>query len=115
MHVVPTARMRHTIGGRTVDLGIIRLVVHNPVRCYYQIRNGMLLLRRKHVPTQLAFVELSKIMINRALLLIVVRHRRTYLMNYLLAVVHGLTCVVGKLPSHWRARHAQNDHYSNPT
>lgn len=99
IHIVPAARMRHSIGGHTVRCGIIQLAVHSPARCYYQIRNGLLLLRRKHISSWLIFVEWSKLLLNRAFLLAVVRPRGAYFMKYILAIAHGLAGVIGKLPA----------------
>jgi rhamnosyltransferase len=43
--VVPAAKMKHSIGDSSVNLGVLRGHIHSPVRSYYKIRNVFLLFR----------------------------------------------------------------------
>ncbi len=95
IYVVPTAVMRHSIGSRHFRFGPLTILVHNPTRCYYQIRNSFLLLRKRHVPLIFSLKQIVSIIINRIILLFEVEDRPNYVRAYLSAVRDGLKGVTG--------------------
>ncbi len=98
IRVVPSASMRHRIGSRSIDLGVTTVMVHSPVRCYYQIRNCFHLLRKRHVPRLFALRETLSTCLNRALLLLLVSDRRRYGRAYWYALRDGIKGVTGSAP-----------------
>lgn len=98
INVVPEAVMRHSVGSATHDAGVARVLVHSPTRCYYQIRNSLLLFRRPYIPFLFALRETVGIVISRALLLFFVANRSAYLGAYLAAIKDGLAGVTGRRP-----------------
>jgi rhamnosyltransferase len=96
LRVVPTAVLRHTVGTASINLGVMRLFVHSPSRCYYQIRNCLLLFRRKHVPSLFALHEIVSVWSSRLLLLLFVGNRGEYLRAYVSAVADGCRGIGGK-------------------
>jgi rhamnosyltransferase len=96
IQVVPTAVMRHSVGETSINFGFMRSFVHNPARCYYQIRNCFLLFKKEHVPILLAFKELIFAFIHHTVLIVFVKNRVNYIKYYSLAVLHGILGVVGK-------------------
>lgn len=96
--VVPSATMHHSIGNRSIDLGVATVLVHSPVRCYYQIRNCFRLFSRDSVPLPLAVREAVGLAIHKLLLLLFVRGRVTYLKFFAEAIYDGLRGVTGKKP-----------------
>ena len=96
IHVVPTAVMRHTIGKPLAVLPIATISLHDPTRCYYQIRNSLLLFRRSHVPFFFALRETLSILWNRLALLSLVENKSTYLRAFIEGGFDGLRGVVGK-------------------
>jgi rhamnosyltransferase len=99
IYVVPTALMRHSIGIRYFKVGTLRILVHSADRCYYQIRNGFLLLRKRHVPVIFCLHQIASILISRLLLLLRVENRSDYLKAYFFGVRDGLKGVTGAKPS----------------
>jgi rhamnosyltransferase len=98
IHVVPTVAMRHSIGSRHVKLGPLTVIVHTSTRCYYQIRNCFLLLRKPHIPFAFALAQLGSVVFSRTILLLFVKRRFSYLKSYLFAVRDGLKGVTGARP-----------------
>jgi rhamnosyltransferase len=94
--VVPGAVMAHTLGSRSVRVGPLTVLVHSPLRCYYQIRNCFLLFRRTHVPWLFALREAFSVIFGRILLLLFVPNRWAYLRAYLAAFRDGLRGAAGK-------------------
>jgi rhamnosyltransferase len=95
IYVVPTAVMRHSIGIRHFRLGGFTISLHSAARCYYQIRNSFQLFRKPHIPFIFALRQLVATLFNRAVLLLFIRDRRSYLKSYLFAVRDGLKGVTG--------------------
>jgi rhamnosyltransferase len=98
IRVVPSAIMRHRIGSRPINLGITTILVHNPVRCYYQLRNCLLLFRKKHIPFLFSAKQLISVLVSRTLLLFFVTDRWTYAKAYLSALHDGVRGVEGPKP-----------------
>ncbi len=93
--VVPSAIMHHRIGRRSINLGITTILVHNQVRCYYQLRNCFLLFRRKHIPFLFSSKQLISVFVSRTLLLLFVNDRWSYVRAYLSALLDGVRGVEG--------------------
>jgi rhamnosyltransferase len=98
IYVVPGATMRHSIGSRSFRFGPWTILVHSPARCYYQIRNSFLLLRKRHVPLIFSFKQIASIILSRIVLLAQVEDRPAYIKAYLSAVRDGLKGVSGVRP-----------------
>jgi rhamnosyltransferase len=98
IHIVPGAVMRHSIGTRNHRLGPLTILVHGPTRCYYQIRNSFLLLRKRHIPLIFSLKQIVFVILNRMALLIWAEDRPAYLRAYLSGVWDGLNGVTGARP-----------------
>jgi len=96
--VVPNAIMRHSIGNKSLNLGITTISVHSPIRCYYQIRNCFILFRRRHIPIIFATKQLVSVLVSRVLLLIFVKNRYTYVRAYASGLIDGLLGIAGPKP-----------------
>jgi rhamnosyltransferase len=101
VRVVPTVTMQHSVGSRSIRLGLVTLLVHNPTRCYYQIRNCLQLFHKESVPLALAVRETAVLGLHKILLLIFVSRRGTYLRAYVDAVRDALRGITGRRP--WEA------------
>ncbi len=73
--VDPAVEMRHTIGDRAVQTGPLKVFIDGPVRSYYRMRNALLLLRRREVPTVFAFKEIAAELVHQALQLLIAEQR----------------------------------------
>jgi rhamnosyltransferase len=98
IYVVPGAVMRHNIGSRSFRFGSLTILVHGPTRCYYQIRNSFLLLRKHHVPLIFSLKQVGSVILSRIVLLSWVEDRSGYIRAYLSAVGDGLKGVTGVRP-----------------
>jgi rhamnosyltransferase len=98
IYVVPTAVMRHSIGTRHFRFGPLTILVHSSTRCYYQIRNSFLLLRRRHVPLVFSVKQIVSILSSRIVLLFAVENRARYLKAYWSAVRDGIRGIGGARP-----------------
>lgn len=98
IRVVPSAVMHHRIGSRSINLGITTILVHSPIRCYYQLRNCFHLFRRRHVPILFALKETISVFLSRALLFLIVGDKLNYGKAYLCALRDGIAGVTGSKP-----------------
>jgi rhamnosyltransferase len=98
IYVIPEAVMRHSIGSRSFRFGPLTVLVHNPTRCYYQIRNSFLLLRKRHIPLIFALKGIGSTVLSRIILLLRIEDRPSYIRAYLSAVRDGLKGVTGARP-----------------
>lgn len=73
--VDPTVEMRHTIGDKAVQTGPLKVFIDGPVRSYYRMRNALLLLRRREVPTVFAFKEIAAELVHQTLQLVIAEQR----------------------------------------
>lgn len=96
MEVVSGAVLRHSIGRRFVRFGPLTVLEHSPVRCYYQIRNCFLLLRKPHVPRLFALHALVAVLVSRALLLLFTADRTAHGKAYIAGVRDGLRGLGGR-------------------
>jgi rhamnosyltransferase len=98
IYVVPTAVMRHSIGSRHFRFGSLTIIVHSSTRCYYQIRNSFLLLRKRHVPLIFSVKQIVSILLSRIALLFGVEDRIGYVKTYWSAVLDGIRGISGARP-----------------
>lgn len=98
IRVVPSAVMHHRIGRKSIRLGPVTIFVHNPPRCYYQLRNCFHLFRKSHIPLLFALRETISVFFNRALLLLFVDHKSAYIRAYGRALLDGAKGVEGEMP-----------------
>lgn len=94
--IVPTAVMKHAIGSSSIRCGPLTVSVHGVSRCYYQIRNSLLLFRKSHIPLLFALREVLSTLSSRILLLFYVERRMEYLRAYAGALSDGVRGVVGR-------------------
>lgn len=100
IYVVPTVVMRHRIGTKSIRLAGRTLLIHSPARCYYQLRNGFHLLRKRHVPKLYALRRIASILASRLALLHHAGNRREYARAMLAGVRDGILGVGGS----WQER-----------
>jgi rhamnosyltransferase len=98
IYVVPTAVMRHSIGSRQFRFGPLTILVHSSTRCYYQIRNSFLLLRKRHVPLVFSVKQIIAIVSSRIVLLFGIENRTGYVKTYWSAVRDGIRGISGARP-----------------
>lgn len=84
------AIMRHSIGNKTIRLGLFNVPVHSASRRYYRIRNSFLLLRATNVPKFLAVREISFSLIHQFILICTQPNRIAYLRYAWLAILDGV-------------------------
>ena len=95
IRIVPSAVMHHRIGNNVISEGPFTILVHSPLRCYFQIRNSIYLFRKHHIPLFFSVREFVSIVISRALLLRHVDNKISYIRAYALGIRDGLLGVTG--------------------
>lgn len=98
VHVIPSARMIHSIGDKSFNLFGFCVPVHSPLRRYYRVRNSLHLLRYNHVPKLLAIREIIFCIIHTYILLFKQKQKREYLTSFVTAFKDGLLNVKGENP-----------------
>ena len=82
--------MRHAIGKRDVKTGPLTVSIDSPVRGYYRMRNALLLLRRREVPTAFAFKEVAAELIHLTLQLVIAEQRGARFRALATGIWHGV-------------------------
>ena len=85
--VVPSARMVHSIGDKSVKLGKFYVPIHNPIRRYYRIRNAFYLLRKSYIPKVMSLREILFSVVHQVVIVFVSPGKR---IDYLKALGKGL-------------------------
>ncbi|WP_421945874.1 rhamnosyltransferase [Pedobacter sp.] len=96
IYIVPQATMIHAIGEKSINLGVIRGFIHSSLRSYYKLRNPFLLLRKAHVPTNLALKEILAAMVHQFVFMFYVANKLEYFRSYIIAIRDGLKGKKGK-------------------
>jgi rhamnosyltransferase len=94
--VNPNAKMIHAIGDRSINLYLIRLFIHSPVRSYYKVRNSFLFLRNINVPFLMGLKEIVSALLHNFLIILFVKKKNNYIGNYFQAIWDGLFNKKGK-------------------
>lgn len=101
LKVVPSARMIHAIGDRSIDLKIMRMFIHSPLRSYYKLRNSFLFIRSPYVPLLFGLKEIASALIHNFIIIFLVKNKIEYFKNYYEAIFDGLIGKIGKKSSKW--------------
>ena len=84
--IVPSARMIHSIGDKTLKIGRFYIPKHSPFRRYYRIRNSFFLLRLSYVPKVMALREIIFSIIHQGILILFSKGERV---AYLKSLIRG--------------------------
>jgi len=84
--IVPTVRMTHSIGDRTLKIGRFYVPKHSPFRRYYRIRNSFFLFRLPYVPKLMASREILFAVIHQWILILFSKGERY---SYLKSLISG--------------------------
>ncbi len=93
---IPKAKMIHTIGNKSVNLYIMRVFIHSPIRTYYKVRNAFIFFNNKNVSVALGVKEVITALVHNLVTIVIVKDKRIYFKHYFQAIVDGLTGVKGK-------------------
>ncbi|MBM7072105.1 glycosyltransferase family 2 protein [Shewanella sp. 202IG2-18] len=85
--IVPTARMIHSIGDKTLKIGRYYVPKHSSFRRYYRIRNAFYLLRLSYIPKRMAIREITFSIIHQWILILFSKEER---LDYLKSLCRGL-------------------------
>lgn len=93
---IPSVKMEHTIGERTINMGLIQLYIHSPTRTYYKIRNCFIFFRKSNAPIIYKLKDVISTLVHSIIILTFVKDKTNYLNHYYFALVDGLRGKVGK-------------------
>ena len=90
--IIPSARMTHSIGDKTLKLGCFYIPKHSPNRRYYRVRNSFYLLRLPYVPKLMACREILFSILHQLILILFSKAEgKAYLLSLLRGLRDGLT------------------------
>lgn len=98
IHIVPKARMVHSIGDNSFNLLGFCVPIHSAIRRYYRVRNSIHLLRYSHIPKLLAIREILFSVIHSFLLVLTQKRKSEYIYSFFSAILDGIFNVKGKNP-----------------
>lgn len=97
VHIIPQARMLHSIGDKSLQISKFTIPVHSAIRRYYRVRNSILLFRYSHVPKRLALREVCFCVIHSIILIMTQKNKPAYLKTFLKGIFDGLKGKTGKM------------------
>lgn len=95
IYVVPGALMEHSIGDSSMRVGCMQIVLHNPVRTYYKVRNSLLLLR-KDIKILFSLRQVAAAIVHNIVLSLCVRQKKLYFTYVVKGFIHGVLGKTGK-------------------
>lgn len=98
VHVIPQAKMLHSIGDKSFNFMGFCVPVHSAIRRYYRVRNSIHLIRYPHVPKLLAAREVLFSVVHSILLILTQKSKRDYAYTFICGLVDGLRNVSGENP-----------------
>ncbi|TKC91791.1 glycosyltransferase family 2 protein [Trinickia terrae] len=90
-------RMEHAIGEKALDLAVVRLAMHKPIRRYYYYRNALLLCRRSYVPVSWKLHEVARLALKFWIFALFSRNRAPDVRMMLKGITDGVLGRTGKL------------------
>ena len=94
--IIPKAKMVHTIGNKSVNLYIMRVFIHSPIRTYYKVRNAFIFFNNKNVSLALGIKEIITALVHNLITIIIVKEKKIYFKHYFRAIIDGFMGVKGK-------------------
>lgn len=98
VHVIPKAKMLHSIGDNSFNIMGFCVPVHSASRRYYRVRNSIHLVRYAHVPKLLAAREVLFSVIHSFLLIVTQKNKKEYMYTFFSGLLDGLRSVKGENP-----------------
>ena len=84
--VVPSAQMNHIIGDKRLPIGVRKISLHSPQRCYFNYKSLIYIIRKKYIPTGYKIREIA-FSIFRIVIFFLVSKRR---FDYVKCCVKGI-------------------------
>ncbi|MBG9389775.1 glycosyltransferase family 2 protein [Caenimonas aquaedulcis] len=97
--VAAGCRMQHTIGDRVISIWGRQLSLHQPARSYLQVRNHLLLWRRKWIPRGWLLSDLFQVVFKLGALFLLAPLRRQRLRCVIAGIRDGLRGRSGPIPA----------------
>lgn len=90
IHVIPSAKMVHAIGDKSIQILNLRVPVHSAFRRYFRVRNSFKLLRMDAVPILMAIREVSFSLIHSMIIIACNKDKLAHLRYTLWGVIDGV-------------------------
>lgn len=98
VHIIPQAKMIHSIGDKSFNIFGFCVPVHSPARRYYRVRNSFHLFRYRHVPKLLAIREITFCFVHSFILIFKQKNKKEYLYSFFAGIRDGILNVRGEKP-----------------
>jgi rhamnosyltransferase len=79
--VIPSAQMSHIIGDKRLSIGIRKMSLHSPQRCYFNYRSLIYIMRKKYIPAGYKIREIT-FGIFRIVIFFLISKQRFYYIKY---------------------------------
>ena len=94
----PKTILQHSIGLKTTNFGPFKIFTNSSERCYYCVRNSLLLFRKSHIPFVFALKSTLSTLIHQLFQLKSVNNKLLHARMWLLGLTHGILGVKGPKP-----------------
>lgn len=96
IYLVTDVKMLHNIGNKSISFFGLLFFVHPAIRCYYQVRNSFLLLRKKHFPILISLFEIFSTFLHNLILIFIVKEKVSYMKMFFHGFFDGIIGKKGK-------------------
>jgi rhamnosyltransferase len=97
-YAVWSAKMSHQLGSRAMEFMGRNMIVHSPLRRYYQYRNAILLYKMKHIPLNWKLIDASRLFLRAGFYALTNQPRVLNVKMMLKGLWHGILGKTGKMP-----------------
>lgn len=97
-YAVWSAKMSHQLGSRAIEFMGRNMIVHSPLRRYYQYRNAILLYKMKHIPFNWKLIDASRLFLRAGFYALTNQPRALNVKMMLKGLWHGMLGKTGKMP-----------------
>lgn len=97
-YAVWSAKMSHQLGSRAIEFMGRNMIVHSPLRRYYQYRNAILLYKMKHIPFNWKLIDASRLFLRAGVYALLNQPRALNVKMMFKGLWHGMLGKTGKMP-----------------
>jgi rhamnosyltransferase len=88
--VIPSAQMNHIIGDKRLSIGVRKISLHSPQRCYFNYKSLIYIIRKKYIPTGYKIREITFSVFRIVIFFLISRQRFDYVKCCIKGICDGV-------------------------
>jgi rhamnosyltransferase len=88
--MIPSAQMNHVVGDKRLSIGVRKISLHSPERCYYSYRNLIYIGQKKYIPIGYKIREITFGVVRIVIFFIISKKRFQYIKKCFQGIYDGI-------------------------